>query len=124
MRMTERFLNWRKCTGRPSEWCSLLDLNLNHRHFEGLKGVYVIWHGGARPIAVRVGQGVIRDRLRAHQSNLAVLAYASYGLFVTWAAVPKQDRDGVERYLAEYLQPLFGARYPSATPISVNLPGE
>ena len=85
-------------------------------------GVYVIWRHGNPPHAVTVGQGTIKDRLTAHRSDLAILAYSRFGLSVTWAAVSKSQADGVERFLADHYRPLVGARYPAAAPIAVNLP--
>lgn len=86
-------------------------------------GVYVIWHGGPKPRIVRVGQGVISDRLFDHRSNNLILSYASDGpLYVTWASVPAGLVDGVERYLAERYQPLVGDRFPDVAPIAVNSP--
>ena len=86
-------------------------------------GVYVIWHGGDKPRVVRVGQGDIADRLSAHRKDRLVLSYASHGpLRVTWAAVPAQLVDGVERYLAEHWKPLIGDRFPNALPVAVNSP--
>lgn len=115
-------LTWIKCEG--GGWCSLNDVNLDHSHFDNLGGVYVIWYNGGGGAWVRVGQGEIRDRLRAHRSDPEVQAYSSRGrLYVTWAAVGAVDRNGVEAYLAQRLNPLVGTRFPAATPIPVNTPG-
>jgi len=111
---------WNKCTG--DSWCSLLNVNLAHAHFEGLEGVYIIWHAGQRPATVYIGQGVIRDRIQAHRSEDAVLAYSAHGLFVTWARVDRASLDGVERFLADTLNPKVGTHRPQAVPIAVNLP--
>lgn len=113
-------LNWIKCEGQ--RWCNLLTVNLDHQHFWGLEGVYVIWHGGPQPWTVYVGQGVIKDRLAAHRQEREILQYIALGLFVTWAGVPSYTRDGVEVYLAQQLRPKVGKQYPQATPISANLP--
>jgi hypothetical protein len=87
-----------------------------------MEGVYVIWHGGQSPATIRMGQGVIRDRLQAHRNDSGVQAYAHLRLYVTWASVLARDRDGVEAYLAQQLQPLIGERFPQRLPIPVNLP--
>ncbi len=113
-------LNWNRC--QPNDWCNLMTLNLDHPHFQGMQGVYVIWHGGSAPHTVRVGQGIIADRLRAHRDDPAILKYSYLGLFATWAAVGQSDRDGIEHYLAEALTPLAGDRFPAAPQLSVNLP--
>jgi len=85
-------------------------------------GAYVIWHSGRPPWTVRVGQGNVPVRLGEHRGDQQILAYRSYGLYVTWAVVPAQYLDGVERYLADQLRPLVGDRYPDVVPIPVNLP--
>jgi hypothetical protein len=113
-------LTWNKCEGNA--WCNLINLNLGHPHFQGMEGVYVIWHAGANPATVYVGQGSIAARLQAHRTEPAILAYGPYGLFVTWARVDRQSRDGVERYLADRLTPRVGSAHPHAIPIPVNLP--
>lgn len=113
-------LNWGKYDN--GEWCGLINLNLNNPFFENLEGVYVIWHGGLQPRWVRVGQGNIRDRLGKHREDNDILAYKGHGLYVTWAPVNANIRDGIERYLGESLNPLVGSRFPDVLPIPVNIP--
>lgn len=109
-------LLWQKCQG--DVWGSFLDVNLDHTHFDKMEGVYVIWQGQG-PV-VRVGQGFVRDRIADHRTNRAITEYDN--LYVTWASVPAQYRDGVERYLANVLQPVVGDAFPDALPVQVNLP--
>ncbi|MBI4387957.1 MAG: hypothetical protein HY582_02815 [Candidatus Omnitrophica bacterium] len=111
---------WNKCQG--NNWCSLLNVNLEHAHFDNMEGVYIIWHGGVKPRTVRVGQGIIKDRLAKHRSDPKILGYQQDGLYVTWAQVVHYQRDGVERYLAEALKPLVGDNFPDVPPTEVNLP--
>jgi hypothetical protein len=86
-------------------------------------GVYVIWHNGPQGRWVRVGQGVIKDRVACHRTDPTILAYARFGgLWVRWANLQPHWLDGVERYLAETLRPLVGDRFPDVTPVQVNLP--
>ena len=113
-------LNWIKC--QENEWCGLLTVNLQHPHFHGLEGVYIIWHGGEKPWTVYVGQGAIADRLAAHRTEPSIRQYAPWGLFVTWAKVDAFSREGVERFLADRLAPKEGVAHPQAPPIAVNLP--
>lgn len=113
-------VSWNQCQG--DVWCNLINVNLNHAHFDDLEGVYIIWHGGKNAATVRVGQGFIRDRLDAHRQDQDVLAYQQHTLFVTWARVATNQQDGIERYLAEILNPKVGSRFPEVTPIEVNLP--
>jgi len=113
-------LTWNKCQG--DVWCSLNDVDLSHSHFDGMEGVYVIWHGGQNPAVVRIGQGNIRDRLQSHRNDPNIQRYAHLDIFVTWASVVDSERDGVEAFLAQQLQPLVGDRFPQRRPMSVNLP--
>jgi hypothetical protein len=86
-------------------------------------GVYIIWHGGQNPRVVYVGKGDICARLTAHRNDKTITAYNQSGpLFVTWAAVPAAQQDGVERFLADRLKPLIGDRHPDVAPIPVTLP--
>lgn len=114
-------VSWNKCGQNPT-WCALQTLNLEHEHFNGMEGVYIIWHGGPKPTTVRVGQGVIRDRLQQHRTDPAITKYQDLGLYVTWAKVDAVSRDGVERFLAEQLTPKVGDRFPSVLAVTVNLP--
>lgn len=111
---------WMRCEG--SQWCNLLHLDLSHPHFGNLEGVYIVWHGGPGASVVRVGQGLIRERLSSHRADPQILAFAENGLFATWAAVSHEYRDGVERFLAEKLRPKIGSAFPEVVPIQVNLP--
>ncbi len=109
-----------KCT--EDKWCLLNSVDLQNSHFENLEGVYIIWHGGIQPQTVRVGQGIIRDRLSAHRKDTQVQAYSHLGLFVTWAPVEKSYRDGVEAFLTKWLDPKVGEVFPGQKAIEVNLP--
>jgi len=113
-------IEWQQCEGE--EWCPLNTVNLEHSHFEGLEGVYIVWHAGPNPATVRVGQGMIRDRLAAHREDEDVQAYTDMVLYATWASVAKMHRDGIEAFLAGRLNPKVGERFPARTPIEVNLP--
>ena len=97
-------------------------MNLSHVHFKNLEGVYIIWHSGEHPGTVYVGQGVIADRLKVHRQDDEILKFSHLGLFVTWARLDASSRNGVERFLAESLNPKVGSNSPSGSPIQVNLP--
>jgi len=113
-------LEWIKCEG--DTWCSVNTVNLQHPHFENLEGVLVVWHGGASAATLRVRHGVVRDQISALRNDAAVQSYANLGLLVTWAQVAPAQRDGVEKYLVERLNPRFGSRLPDRTPLAANLP--
>lgn len=99
-------------------WASLPNLNLADRHFDSLEGIYIIWQANG-PI-VRVGQGVIKDRLFQHRSDVDINRYDD--LYVSWAKVEEQYRNGVEKYLADTLSPRVGEAFPDVGSIAVNLP--
>jgi hypothetical protein len=113
-------VTWTKC--ETDVWCNFDNLNLNHQSLIAVKGVYVIWHGGQSSNVVRVGQGVIADRMRVHRLDSPIQRYRSLSLFVTWCRLADEYLDGVEAYLAQALQPLVGERFPNVRPIQVNLP--
>ena len=113
-------LHWMKCQG--DVWCKLNRVNLDHSHFDHMEGVYVIWHGGKVPKVVYVGQGNIRERLSHHRQNPEVQQYSNSDLFVTWASVQTEDRDGVETNLAGKWTPLAGDVHPNVNPVEVNSP--
>ena len=99
----------------------LFELPLNHEHFDDLEGVFVVWHRGRNPVLC-VGQGAIRTQLaRIQQDPTAQAEHQEHGLYVTWASMEPEHRDGVESYLVERLAPAIGAP-PSAPAIEVNLP--
>lgn len=100
----------------------MLTVDLLHSHFSGLSGVYVVWHGGPSPATVYVGQGNISERISHHRSSTDILKYSHLGLFVTWAHVPINLQDGVERFLADQLKPKEGSIHPHAQPVAVNFP--
>lgn len=111
-------LQWITC-GDDHHWCNLMTVKLAN---VTANGVYIIWHGGNPSKVVRVGQGDIAARLAAHRKDAAILKYEPKGLFVTWAAVPAAQQDGVERYLADQWSPLVGDAFPDVHPIAVNSP--
>ena len=114
-------LIWTKCQG--DVWGSLININLTHPYLDNVEGVYIIWHGGKNPRVVRVGQGVVRDRLNASRKDKDIVQFKNIGpLNVTWATVGARYRDGVERYLTEMLEPLIEDRLLTVPPIEVNLP--
>lgn len=112
-------LSWSKC-GDDSHWCSFEHVTLNNPK---TLGVYIIWHEGNPGRVVKVGQGIVADRIAAHRKDPAITKYQANGtLRVTWASVARPQLDGVERYLADKWSPLVGEAYPIAVPIAVNSP--
>ena len=114
-------VDWVKC-GNGGNWCPLETLDLNS--VGDVAGVYIIWHDGNPSRIVRVGQGnPIKARLSAHRNDSGITLYSVFGMLrVTWASVSSNQRDGVERYLAETWHPLVGDAFPDVLPIAVNSP--
>jgi len=115
-------LNWTKCQG--DVWCKLYTVNLSHQHFNDKQGVYIIWHGGTSPKVVYIGQGDIKSRITEHRLNPQIKRFENLGLYVTWAIVSEQNRDGVEAYLASRWSPIVDDTHTQAAHIEVNLPWE
>lgn len=112
-------VNWITCN-RGGSWCPLDTVELANIT---TSGVYVIWHAGSPSRVVRIGQGDVAARISAHRKDSAITKFSKQGsLFVTWAAVPAAQQDGVERYLADRWSPLVGDAFPDVTPIAVNDP--
>ena len=88
------------------------------------KGVYVIWYSEPTPVTVYVGQGILSDRLYYHRVLGCGRAYGDkHILYVSWAIVPDdEERNGIEAFLHQQLNPLYGERTPADFPICVNYP--
>src|SRR5271154_5467487 len=108
-------LVWNKARG--DVWAELHAVDLESPHFNGMQGVYVVWHGGKTPETVRVGQGDIRQAILSLRADQQVQAFKPEKLYVTWAKVDKIMRDGVERFIAESLQPLVKTAAPASPPV-------
>mgnify|MGYP000170270876 CR=1 FL=1 len=107
---------WGKC-GDDSHWCSFKKLNIDSDGFKDKKGVYIILSGET---VVRVGSGIIKNRIVDHRDNPEIIKYPN--LKVTWAKVNANQMEGVEKYLSDVLSPVIGERFPDRNPIEVNLP--
>ena len=108
---------WGRC-GEEKLWCDFLSVNLAHEHFKELKGVYIIFTADKQ--VIRLGSGIIKDRIAAHRRDKEITAYEN--LKVTWAKVNALQMEGVEKFLADTLHPKIGDAFPDRTPIKVNLP--
>ncbi len=108
---------WNKC--EANTWCPFWEINLNHKYFDELEGIYIIWH---ESVTVMVGQGSIRERLRAHMHEKEFEDYKSKYLLVTWCTISSCVRDGVVKFLFNQYHPLLGGLCPDVMPIPVNLP--
>jgi hypothetical protein len=116
--MTEKKVevNWGVCN-EDNHWCYFETLDLSKDLFNDFKGVYIIW---SDRVTVRLGSGIIKDRVAAHRGNDKITVYPN--LKVTWAKVHANQMEGVEKFLAETLAPKIGDRFPDRIPIEIDLP--
>ena len=115
-------LFWLK--GENNAWCSLRDVDLSHSYYDNFVGIYIIWYWDnlGNAVTVKVGQGNLRERLTAHNTDPQIQQYAHLNLLVTWTDTLPDFRDGVEAYLGKVLKPRVGSLFPDAKPIPVSLP--
>jgi hypothetical protein len=83
----------------------------------GIGSIYAIWHGGLRPEWVSIGKS---EDLAGNEDirNYNVCG----GLFISWALIRQDYRDGVLRFLNDSMKPLVpGPDIPgeNVTPIPV-----
>jgi hypothetical protein len=112
-------VSWARSGPVPRVWYALETLDLDRT--SDTAGVYVIWHEGKPSRTVAVGQcSSIKQQLSTYKNHEGVLAYREFGtLRATWATVPDEFRDGVEKYLVDLLTPLMGDAPTGVTPIAV-----
>ncbi len=114
-------LTWNKCEG--GDWCKFYGVNLEDEHFDYMAGVYVIWKDVGGRVVSRVGQGHIRERMHQHRWEDDIMAADKQSLYLTWAGLDADQRDGVERFLYDLLKPqVYEGAAPAVPPIMVNLP--
>ncbi|MBB4265478.1 hypothetical protein [Roseospira visakhapatnamensis] len=112
----------------------LLALKTTRRDLAGRGGVFVVFHGGVQPRWVYVGStanlGATVMALQDHP-DLTTLE-ARGGLFMTWAYIKADKRDGVVTYLRARMKPeldpsdldkALGCAPKGARPQPVQLPG-
>ncbi len=116
----DAFVEWEKC--KAGTWCILLQLDLEHKHFDEMEGVYVIWYGDPNPVALRVGHGYIRNCLANERNDKDVLVYQQDEIYVTWGKVGRKFCDGIVRYIVDVLKPKLESSSPDVEPIEVNIP--
>ncbi|MGO9444444.1 MAG: hypothetical protein ACLPXB_06640 [Thiobacillaceae bacterium] len=114
-------LKWVKC--QKNQWCSFHHVDVS---FVTTHGVYVIWFSGTPGTPGRVvyiGHGKLSAHIQALRANPNFRNYAKHGtLYVTWASVSEEYREGVARYLVEKWSPLGADAQLSSAPIAVNSP--
>jgi hypothetical protein len=71
---------------------------------------------------IRIGHGVVGDRLKTHREDQNIVEYSQYGaLKTTWAIFDADDKAiaGVDAYLHDYYRPIFDKRPQNVDPIPV-----
>lgn len=113
-------VKWQRC-GSDNHPCNLVRLELTKLTRVGVYFIYKPGNLGYPPTTIRVGQGIIGDRLGKHRNDYQIMQYGN-DLLVTFAYPNSAHLDGVERYLKERYRPLVGERWPDVPPIAVNSP--
>ncbi len=95
----------------------------------GKGGVFVVWHGGLRPRWVYAGASADLARaLHELADEDEVMAFeVNGGLFLTWAGIRQEYRNGVVKFLNEAMDPLVenpAAFVGDDAPIPVVFPGK
>ena len=123
-------VTWVKNT-QNNDWFDFLRLDLESPYFVGKNGVYVIWYTAPNSSkAVRVGSGIIAERLKEHRSNPEITKYSNFGqLKVSWVVIDNisffgNEMEGAERYLARVYSPLIGDRFPNVPEVEISLIGQ
>jgi len=128
-------LRWQKCI-KNSLWCQfneklLKDDRLKARLGDrsvGISGVYIIWTEiDNNRIVIKVGSGIIRDKLSADLKNPEIQAYKPTRLYVTWASTlsaigPEEIQKGIEKFLETVFKPKLVENLSDVDLILVNLP--
>lgn len=89
----DAFVECEKCAA--GTYFILLKLDLEHKHFDEMEGVYVIWCGDPNPVALRVDYGYIRNCLANGSNDKDALPYEQDEIYVIWGKVDRQFCGGV-----------------------------
>lgn len=133
--MTMITVHWQKCL-KNSLWCPFNEKLLNDGRLEarlgdysaGISGVYIIWTGTDNNRTVlKVGSGIIKDKLAVHLKDPEIQAYQPTRLYVTWGSTvstigPQEIQKGIEKFLEIVFKPKLGADSPDVDLVMVNLP--
>jgi len=133
--MTMMTVHWQKCI-KNSFWCQLNEKLLNDGRLEarlgdysvGVSGVYIIWTGTENNRTVlKVGSGIIKDKLAADLKNPDIQAHKPTRLYVTWASTlsaigSEKIQKGIEKFLEIVFKPKLVEYLPEVDLVMVNLP--
>ena len=133
--MTMITVHWQKCI-KNSFWCPFNEKLLNDGRLEarlgdysaGISGVYIIWTGvDDNRTILKVGSGIIKDKLAVDLKNPEIQAYQPTRLYVTWGSTlsvigPEQIQKGIEKFLGVVFKPKLSEDLPDVDLVMVNLP--
>ena len=133
--MTMITVHWKKCL-KNSLWCQFNEKLLNDGRLAarlgdssaGISGVYIIWTGTDNNRTVlKVGSGIIKDKLAIHLKDPEIQAYQPTRLYVTWGSTlsaigPEKIQKGIEKFLGIVFKPKLMEHSPDVDLVVVNLP--
>ncbi len=132
--MTMVTLRWQRCI-KNSLWCQFNEKLLNDGRLEtrlgdhsiGISGVYIIWTGIEDRTILKVGSGIIKDKLAVDLRDPEIQAYRPTRLYVTWASTvsvigPEKTQKGIEKFLEVVFKPKLMEDLPDIDLVMVNLP--
>ena len=132
--MTMVTLRWQRCI-KNSLWCQFNKKLLNDGRLEtrlvdhsiGISGVYIIWTGIEERTVLKVGSGIIKDKLAVDLRDPEIQAYKPTRLYVTWASTlsvvgAKDIQKGIEKFLEVVFKPKLMEGLPDIELVMVNLP--
>jgi len=108
----------------------LMFLDTMAEGLQGTPGVYIIWHGGAKPTWLAVGS--TKDLAETLEIKIDDPEIESYydrvGVYVSWSPVKMEYHKGIVSYLAQLTKPeiecLETVLSDEEEPIAVFLPGQ
>ena len=132
--MTMITVQWQRCL-KNSLWCQFNEKLLSNGRFEtrlgdhsvNISGIYIIWTGIDNRTVLKVGSGIIKDKLEAHLRDPEIQAYEPTRLYVTWASTlsvigVEEIQKGVEKFLDIVFKPKLAEHLPDVDLVMVNLP--
>ena len=132
--MTMITVQWQRCL-KNSLWCQFNEKLLSNGRFEtrlgdhsvNISGVYILWTGIDNRTVLKVGSGIIKDKLEAHLRDPEIQAYKPTRLYVTWASTlsvigAEEIQKGVEKFLDVVFKPKLAEHLPDVDLVMVNLP--
>lgn len=132
--MTMITVQWQRCL-KNSLWCQFNEKLLSNGRFEtrlgdhsvSISGVYIIWTGIDNRTVLKVGSGIIKDKLEAHLRDPEIQAYKPTRLYASWAStlsvIGAEDiQKGVEKFLDIVFKPKLAEHLPDVDLVMVNLP--